>query len=616
MPIDVLVHSGKDEDEELDPAELDPPPRTIVTTLGGKGGRWDGELGSGRWTPEPLPGERRRVRRRRLVRRRPHDRPGGRDADRRGGAARRPLRRGEHDGPRPVRRAARPARGVTGHRRGARSGALEQLAERVQALDLGGSSASASSRHGSPPRSSGPADSPDAPAQVADVNGGLVVVAHATAAADRTARRARRRSNLRPAAARGATDNASSSTAAASCPCHRPTLVRSCRGRRHVCSRSSAAAAPSTIAGRMDGEILLLGLQDVAALLDPVALLEALGGDVRGGRPRGGRRTRPLCRVGSRAAGCSSCPGTGRAGPRRQARRLVRRQRRARAAAPSGDDLRVRRGDRRAARRAGPPRRSPRCGPRARRRSRSRLAARADARVAAVVGAGPVAAAHLASSPRSRDLDEIRVTAARRGAPGGSPRGATRRARGRRIEARSAAPTSSACAPSAAEPVLDPGWLGAGAHLTSVGYAPPGGELDPRLARAGRLLVETRDAFAPPPAGCAELAGIEPARRPSWGRSSLGERRARGRRRADRLQVDGARSSRTWPPPSVVRRRAAALGAGRRRRVLAGCSACASAPRRSRARRAARRRGRPAASPPRPRPRRRPRRGRRRGRRA
>ena len=58
VPVDVLVHSGHDKDEELDPAELDPPPATIVTTLGGKGGRWSGALGEGSWEPEPLPGER------------------------------------------------------------------------------------------------------------------------------------------------------------------------------------------------------------------------------------------------------------------------------------------------------------------------------------------------------------------------------------------------------------------------------------------------------------------------------------------------------------------------------------------------------------------------------
>jgi ribokinase len=56
VAVDVLVHSGKDKDEELDPAELDPPPRTVVTTLGAKGGRWDGEAGTGTWEPLPLPG--------------------------------------------------------------------------------------------------------------------------------------------------------------------------------------------------------------------------------------------------------------------------------------------------------------------------------------------------------------------------------------------------------------------------------------------------------------------------------------------------------------------------------------------------------------------------------
>jgi ornithine cyclodeaminase/alanine dehydrogenase-like protein (mu-crystallin family) len=50
-----------------------------------------------------------------------------------------------------------------------------------------------------------------------------------------------------------------------------------------------------------------------------------------------------------------------------------------------------------------------------------------------------------------------------------------------------------------------------GTHVTSVGFAPPGGELDPELAAAARLFVETRQAFSPPPAGCAELAGLDPA---------------------------------------------------------------------------------------------------------
>jgi ribokinase len=58
IAVDVLVHSGKDADEELDPGELDPVPRTVVTTLGAKGGRWEGESGSGTWEAQPLPGPR------------------------------------------------------------------------------------------------------------------------------------------------------------------------------------------------------------------------------------------------------------------------------------------------------------------------------------------------------------------------------------------------------------------------------------------------------------------------------------------------------------------------------------------------------------------------------
>jgi ribokinase len=54
--LDVLVHSGNDKDEAVDPDELDPAPRIVVTTLGSKGGRWDGEQGSGTWESEPLPG--------------------------------------------------------------------------------------------------------------------------------------------------------------------------------------------------------------------------------------------------------------------------------------------------------------------------------------------------------------------------------------------------------------------------------------------------------------------------------------------------------------------------------------------------------------------------------
>lgn len=55
--LDVLVRSGADASERLDPGRLDPPPRFVVTTLGARGGRWEGADGAtGGWDPAPLPG--------------------------------------------------------------------------------------------------------------------------------------------------------------------------------------------------------------------------------------------------------------------------------------------------------------------------------------------------------------------------------------------------------------------------------------------------------------------------------------------------------------------------------------------------------------------------------
>jgi alanine dehydrogenase len=67
-------------------------------------------------------------------------------------------------------------------------------------------------------------------------------------------------------------------------------------------------------------------------------------------------------------------------------------------------------------------------------------------------------------------------------------------------------------ATASAEPVVRAEWLAAGAHVGSVGYHPPGSELDPAIVeRAGTICVELRDsALSPPPAGAVELAGVDP----------------------------------------------------------------------------------------------------------
>ena len=60
VQLDALVRSGADAGERLDPARLDPHPRYVVTTTGGRGGTWEAaDGGSGTWEAVPLPGPRR-----------------------------------------------------------------------------------------------------------------------------------------------------------------------------------------------------------------------------------------------------------------------------------------------------------------------------------------------------------------------------------------------------------------------------------------------------------------------------------------------------------------------------------------------------------------------------
>src|SRR5439155_26938703 len=66
------------------------------------------------------------------------------------------------------------------------------------------------------------------------------------------------------------------------------------------------------------------------------------------------------------------------------------------------------------------------------------------------------------------------------------------------------------CCTDAAEPVIAFDWLQPGAHVTSVGANPAGPELDAETVRRGHLFVESRVAFAPPPAGAAELQDLDP----------------------------------------------------------------------------------------------------------
>jgi ribokinase len=55
VELDALVHSGSDESERYRIGDLDPQPRLVATTEGGKGGRFVAGDREGRWEPAPLP---------------------------------------------------------------------------------------------------------------------------------------------------------------------------------------------------------------------------------------------------------------------------------------------------------------------------------------------------------------------------------------------------------------------------------------------------------------------------------------------------------------------------------------------------------------------------------
>lgn len=157
----------------------------------------------------------------------------------------------------------------------------------------------------------------------------------------------------------------------------------------------------------------------------------------------------------------------------------------------------------------------------------TRCLARENARVLAIVGAGVQGLAHLQLVPRVREFTEIRV-ASRRLADAQALAAIDPRARAAASieEAVRGADVICLCTTSGT-PVIEEAWLSPGAHVTSVGYAPPGGELPVALVRRARLVVESLLSFEPPPAGCAELAGLDPMLGTELG--ALLSRRAPGR---------------------------------------------------------------------------------------
>ena len=157
----------------------------------------------------------------------------------------------------------------------------------------------------------------------------------------------------------------------------------------------------------------------------------------------------------------------------------------------------------------------------------TRELARDDARTLALVGAGVQGAAHLKMVLRVRDFREIRI-ASRTFAH--AQRLAERDERARAVETVEEAVRDAdvvCLCTNAPDAVLRGEWLAPGAHVTSVGYRPPGGELGGDVIERGALFVETRRAFEAPPVGCGELTGRDPASGTEIGELLLGIRPGR-----------------------------------------------------------------------------------------
>lgn len=164
----------------------------------------------------------------------------------------------------------------------------------------------------------------------------------------------------------------------------------------------------------------------------------------------------------------------------------------------------------------------------------TRLLAREDARVLAVLGTGVQARSHLDAVPRVRAFEEVRVA----GRSHERADALAREAGARQAESFEAAVRGAdvvcACT-DASSPILRRDWLASGAHVTSVGVAKDGPELDEPTVRADVLAVESRVAFEPYPAGAHELQGLDPATAVELGELVAGSRP--GRTSPDQLTV-------------------------------------------------------------------------------
>lgn len=164
-----------------------------------------------------------------------------------------------------------------------------------------------------------------------------------------------------------------------------------------------------------------------------------------------------------------------------------------------------------------------------------RALARTDAKIATVVGAGVQANQHLHLLPLVRDFEEIRVVSKHQADAEALARRHPKVKAFADVEEAVRDADVVCLATHSYEPVIAARWISPGTHVSSVGVAPPGGELPIDLVRKSHLFVESTEAFKPVPVGAAELSGLPPAHGAELGDALLG--RAPGRRNAEEITL-------------------------------------------------------------------------------
>jgi ornithine cyclodeaminase/alanine dehydrogenase-like protein (mu-crystallin family) len=140
----------------------------------------------------------------------------------------------------------------------------------------------------------------------------------------------------------------------------------------------------------------------------------------------------------------------------------------------------------------------------------TQVLARQDARRLLVYGAGVQGRAHLEAVAKVRQFDKVSRVAG----GGAAAERLAAEVPGTEVVSDPEAAVREAdvvcLCTDAPEPVIRWDWLSPGTHVTSVGASARGPELDRETITACRLVVESRVAFQPYPAGAHELQGLVP----------------------------------------------------------------------------------------------------------